>query len=493
MLRPWKLTLDRIDPNRSMPLYLQIAHAIVREIERGRIEAGTFMPSSRELAAVIGVNRKTVVLAYEDLIAQGWLDSQGTRGTVVSSRMGAVTRPAHPPAPEGPVQPEYKYHQPPARSLALPADGRIKLDEGAPDGRLFPADILARAYRSAVRRASRDNRLQYRDPRGSLRLREEIATMLRGERGLSVEAENICITRGSQNGIFLAARTLLSPGDAVVVEALTYEPAVAAFAALGAKVVAVPLDEHGIDVEALEKACRRDRVRAVFLTPHHQFPTTVALRPERRLRVLELARQFGFAVVEDDYDHEFHFESQPLLPMASYAPGRVIYIGSLSKLLLPALRIGYIAAPAPIIEAVAHGVSLIDGMGNTLTEDAVVDLVADGELRRHARRATQIYAGRRKAFGSVLKRTFGGVADVRTPDGGLAYWLRFADAALLERIERNAPAQGLALAASVSFVADAETSSGLRLGFASMTEQEAEGALAALARAGGIGLAPSAS
>lgn len=317
--------------------------------------------------------------------------------------------------------------------------------------------------------------------------------MLRGERGLSVEVENICITRGSQNGIFLAARTLLSPGDAVIVEALTYEPAVAAFAALGAKVVAVPLDEHGVDVEAVEKACRRHRVRAIFLTPHHQFPTTVALRPERRLRVLELARQFGFAVVEDDYDHEFHFESQPLLPMASYAPGRVIYIGSLSKLLLPALRIGYIAAPAPFIEAVAHGVSLIDGMGNTLTEDAVVDLVADGELRRHARRATQIYAQRRAAFGATLARLFGGVADVRTPDGGLAYWLRFPDPALLDRIEVNALAHGLVLAASASFVADAETPSGLRLGFASMTEREADTALVALARAGGIGLVPPAS
>jgi GntR family transcriptional regulator/MocR family aminotransferase len=346
MLRPWKITLGRIDPALRTPLYLQIVHAIIHEIERGRLPPGAFLPSSRELATILGVNRKTVVLAYEDLISQGWLLSEGTRGTVVAALSTEMRKPPpRPSMPSATTAPEYRFRAPPERSLALSPGKGVKLDEGAPDGRLFPADILSRAYRTAVQRASRDNRLQYRDPRGSPRLREAVATMLRGERGLAVTADDICITRGSQNGIYLAARTLLQPGDAVLVEALTYEPAVAAFTDLGANVVSVGLDENGADVEAIERACRKHRVRAIFLTPHHQFPTTVALRPERRLRVLELARQFGFAVIEDDYDHEFHFESQPLLPMASYAPGRVIYVGSLSKLLLPALRVGYIARP----------------------------------------------------------------------------------------------------------------------------------------------------
>ncbi len=496
MLRPWKITLGRIDPALKTPLYLQIVRAIIHEIERGRLPPHAFLPSSRELAAILGVNRKTVVVAYEDLIAQGWLTSEGTRGTVVAALLADTRKPPVPTAlPSGTTEPEYRFRTPPARPLALPGGKGLKLDEGAPDGRLFPADILSRAYRTAIQRASRENRLQYRDPRGSPRLREAIAAMLRGERGLAVTAEDICITRGSQHGIYLAARTLLSPGDAVLVEALTYEPAVAAFTDLGAKVIPVGLDALGADVDAIERACRKHRVRAIFLTPHHQFPTTVALRPERRLRVLELARQFGFAVIEDDYDHEYHFESQPLLPMASYAPGRVIYVGSLSKLLLPALRIGYIAAPRAFIDAVAHGVSLIDGMGNTLTEDAAADLIEEGELRRHARRSTQIYAARRRAFDATLAATFGDAIRYRVPDGGLAFWVQFADRAVLERIERCAPDHGLRLASSESFATTDDAPRGLRLGFASLTEAEAARALTSLAAAGGIaaGLVPSAS
>ena len=490
MARPWRVAFGgRIDPSRATPIYLQIAHALIHEIERGRLGSGAFLPSSRELAALLGVNRKTVVLAYEDLIAQGWLTSQGTRGTVVSGslpdtppRAAAATAL---PAGSLPVVPDYAFLPPPARSLSTPTGPWLKLDEGSPDGRLFPADILARAYRSATRRAMRENRLAYRDPRGSPALRASIAAMLKVERGLAVTAEEICITRGSQNGIFLAARALVNPGDTVLMEELTYEPAVAAFADRGARVVPVRLDEHGMDVDDVERQCRRHRVKAIFLTPHHQFPTTVALRPERRLRLLELARQFGFAIIEDDYDHEFHFDSQPLLPMASYAPNRVIHVGSLSKLLLPALRIGYIAAPAAFIAAIAHGVALTDGMGNTLTEDAAAELIDEGELRRHARKAMQTYATRRLAFARALEGELGDVVRYRVPDGGLAFWLEFPRITDLDGIEARAPALGLRFASSRSFATSPSAPRGLRLGFASLTEEEGAGALRLLARAAG--------
>ncbi len=485
MLRPWQVSLGgRIDPSRATPIYMQIIQALIRDIERGRLTSGTYLPSSRDLAQMLGVNRKTVVLAYEDLIAQGWLDSAGTRGTMVSA---SLPEPSHHKgdeieAPANVMAVQYRFAPPPERPLALPAGPGLKLDEGAPDGRLFPAELLARAYRSAVQSAARHNKFQYRDPRGSPALRESIAGMLQSQRGLRVTADNICITRGSQNGIFLAAHVLVRPGDTVIVEALTYEPAVAAFRALGAHVVAVGLDQDGIDVTEVERCCRRHSVRAVFVTPHHQFPTTVSLRPERRLRLLELARQFGYAIIEDDYDHEFHFESQPLLPMAGYGPGEVVYVGSLSKLLLPALRIGYIAAPPDVIGAIAHMVSVTDGMGNTLTEDASAELIDSGELRRHARKVRQIYARRRTNFAAEIDRAFGTMVDYRIPDGGLAFWLRFPGIDP-DRMEARARQIGLRFAASRSFMARDDAPRGLRIGFASLNDGEAREALEALREA----------
>lgn len=484
MLRPWQVTLsERIDPERGTPIYMQIIHALIRDIETVRLPSGTYLPSSRELANALGVNRKTVVLAYEDLIAQGWLSTEGTRGTMVSRSLPTGTSSqASAQEPEQRFeQTHYRFAEPPERALALPGGRGIKLDEGAPDGRLFPAEQLARAYRSAISRASRANRLQYRDPRGSDSLREQVAEMLRSQRGLPVTSANICITRGSQNGLFLALQVLIEPGDAVIVEELTYEPAVAAIRALGGKVIPVRLDEEGIDVAEVEAMCRRHSVRAIFVTPHHQFPTTIAMRPERRLQLLEVARQFGVAVIEDDYDHEFHFQSQPLLPMAGYAPGQVIYLGSMSKLLLPALRIGYLAAPEKVIDAVAHRVSLTDGMGNTVTEETTAELIANGELRRHARKAWRVYSERRQSFAALLDAHLGDRVEFAVPDGGLAFWVKFRGD--IEGIEQRAQAQGLRFASHRSFMARDSADKGLRLGFASLDDGEAARAVSALAEA----------
>ncbi|MGH6632630.1 MAG: aminotransferase class I/II-fold pyridoxal phosphate-dependent enzyme, partial [Sphingopyxis sp.] len=235
------------------------------------------------------------------------LETAGTRGTRISHALADKSVRPLERAYECVDHISYRFARPPARSLALPAGVGLKLDERTPDGRLVPPELLVRAYRAAAHRLSRDNGLQYRDPRGFPGIRRVIAEMLAAQHGLAVDERNICITRGSQNAIFLAGQILFERGDVVIVEELAYEPAIAAFRALGAHIVPVGLDEGGMKVEEIANICRRQSACAVFVTPHHQFPTTVSLRPERRLDLVDLARGFGFAIVEDDYDHEFHF------------------------------------------------------------------------------------------------------------------------------------------------------------------------------------------
>jgi GntR family transcriptional regulator / MocR family aminotransferase len=345
--------------------------------------------------------------------------------------------------------------------------------------------VLSRAYRTALQQAARGIWLGYGDPRGSPILRETIANMLTAHRGLVTNADNVCITRGSQMAIFLAARILVRPGETVLVESLSYSPAWQAFRAAGASVVGAKLDDNGLDIADVERLCRRHKVRALYLTPHHQFPTTVSLPPERRLRLLDVACQFGFAIIEDDYDHEFHFAQQPLLPMASYAPRRTVYIGSMSKLLVPGLRIGYIAAAPDVIRLLANETVIIDRQGNVPTELAVAELIQSGELHRHARKALQVYHGRRDAFARLLAEDFGDVADFKVPDGGLSFWITFRDSSVLDAIEKGARNANVRFLPSRSFAIAPYEQRGLRLGYASLNSAEAIEGVRRLRRSAG--------
>lgn len=493
MLRPWKFSLsDGIDPGLDTPVYLQVVHAIIQDIRRGRLLPGSALPSSRAMADALGVNRKTVVLAYDDLVAQGWLAAHGTRGTFVSERLpepvSRATRDADSDRANASCAPDYPFRASPKPTIVYPEKPYLTFDDGAPDHRLLPTNALAHAYRTAVQRAARAGGMGYGDPMGSLDLRRSIAEMLTTHRGVMVESENICITRGSQMAIFLASRILLTPGDVVLVEGLSYGPARDAFRAAGADVIGVSLDRDGLDVDEVEQLCRKsDKIRAVYVTPHHQFPTAVSLRADRRLRLLDLAGRFRFAIIEDDYDHEFHYESQPLLPMASYSPNRTIYIGSTSKLLVPGLRIGYVAAPRKVVQSIANEAAIVDRQGNALTELAVAELIKSGELRRHARKALQIYLKRRIAFAELLQQKFDDLVDFSIPDGGLAFWVTFRDPTVLDAIENNAAAHGIRFLPSKSFAAAPYQGRGLRLGFGSLEQKEAQEAICRLFGAAEIG------
>ncbi len=472
MLRPWPFKV-LIRRRSQTPVYLQIVHALVDEIRRGRLSPGTALPGTRELAESLLVNRKTVVQAYDELQAQGWVQSELTRGTFISATLPAV--PAHArPAARMPETPDFALvGTAPTIPLLLPQPHVLSFDDGAPDTRLLPVNALARAYRHALSTLSRRNALSYADPRGAASLRAAVSSMLNLDRGLSTTPEQICLTRGSQMAIYLTSRILVTRGDTVVMEELSYPPARESFRAAGAEVAAVGLDAHGMRVEELERVCRRKRVRAIYLTPHHQFPTTVLLPPDRRLRLFALAAQFRFAIIEDDYDHEFHFSHRPMLPLASADPdGRVIYIGSMSKLLAPSLRLGYLAAPTAVIERAASELTLIDRQGDPATETAIAELIAIGEVHRHTRKVLRIYAQRRELLAQLLREELDGHLEFDLPDGGLAVWVRFTPAVDAARLIEAARRERLQLLPGSAFSLSGAAVQGARLGFASLDETE---------------------
>lgn len=487
MLRPWHVNIV-ISRGSRTAVYLQIAHAIIDEIRRGRLAPGSALPGTRELAEAIGVSRKTIVLAYDELSTQNWVTAELKRGTFVSRSLPSLvgeTRPVADDLADVLKSPTIRLN---GRTPNLPIirtdEDILTFDDGAPDARLAPAAELGRAYRRALTVAARSNRLGYGDPRGTEALRQAISTMLNLDRGLTTTPDTVCTVRGSQMGIYLAARALAGPGDAVVVEKLSYPPAREAFLAAGADVLTVGLDAHGVRLDELEAVCRRRRVRAVYLTPHHQFPTTVLLPPDRRMRLLLLAEQFDFAIIEDDYDHEFHFTHQPVLPLASADRwGRVIYIGSLSKLLTPSVRIGYVAAARPVIERLALEAALIDRQGDPTTETAIAEMIEAGEVRRHTRRVLKVYAERRRVFADLLGRTLGDLAEFTLPEGGLAVWLRLAERVDAVALPAAAAERRLRVYPGAAFSADGEPVQGVRLGFARLNASELAQGVARLRQA----------
>ncbi len=478
------------------PKFLQIAAALVADIRRGRLRPGDRLPGSRALAQSLGVHRNTVLSALHELTAQGWLQTSPARGTYVAADLPTPdpARRRTPRAPTGasprrPLGFSLKERQPPALvdERALISEpvppGTLALFGGLPDLRLLPLAALSRAHRRAM--AVRGGELlRYDDPQGDPRLREALMRLLCQRRGLAGDASSLLLTRGSQMALYLLAQTLLSPGDVVAVEALGYPPAWAALRQAGAELLPIPVDESGLDVAALAQQAQVRRIRAVYLTPHHQYPTTATLSPGRRLQLLELAHKLRLAILEDDYDHEFHYEGRPVLPLAeSDRHGVVVYIGTLSKLLAPGLRIGFVWAPPQLLSRLTALRVLIDRQGDHALQRAVAELIEDGEVERHAWRCRRAYAARREHLAALLQAQLGSVLSFALPAGGMALWARVADEVGIEDWLAAARQEGVLLQSGQRFAFDGRALPYVRLGFACLNEEEQEEAVRRLARA----------
>jgi GntR family transcriptional regulator/MocR family aminotransferase len=341
-----------------------------------------------------------------------------------------------------------------------------------PDLRLLSADLIGRAYRRVLRTFGSEL-LSYKHPAGLPRLRQGLAAMLSSTRGLAVNPDDLLVTRGSQMALSLTARALIRPGDVVAVEHPGYRPAWEAFRLAGAETVPVPIDEHGLDVGALERIAHRRAIRAVYVTPHHQFPTTVTLSGPRRLKLLRLAAQERFAVIEDDYDHEFHYSGRPVVPMASVdGEGLVIYIGTLSKVLAPGLRLGFVVGASDLIERLIAYRSFVDLQGDAVLECAMADLLDDGLIQRHVRKTRRIYRSRLQALATALRQQLGDFLTFRNPSGGTAIWVRTRDARTMTDWAEAARDCGVVFDAGSAFTLNGAPTPGARLGFACLTDEE---------------------
>jgi GntR family transcriptional regulator/MocR family aminotransferase len=430
------------------PLTRQVYRALRDAIRSGVFSPGSRVPPTRDLARDLGVSRATVVAAYEQLLAEGHLGARRGSGTYVRPLQAAAREPALPAAPPPPRLAPF------ARRLA---DERLRpLLSGLGDRPVLPYDFrygqaslldfpvqawqrcLGRAVRRAPARA-----YDYGHPQGLVALRRALAAYLGRARGLACDPERILVVRGSQQGLDLAARVLLEPGAAAMVEEPGYEGARNAFLVAGARLVPAPVDGEGLDVAGLDVA---SVIRLAHATPAHQLPLGAVLSPARRRALLALAESSHGYVIEDDYDGEFRFEGAPLETLAALDGGRrVLHLGTFSKVLFPSLRLAYLVLPEPLVEPLVRAKLVSDGGSPSFEQMALADFIEEGSFERHVRRSRARNRERREALLAALARHLGDDAEVAGAHAGLhlVCWLPRVPAVRLGALWRAAAAEGV--------------------------------------------------
>lgn len=455
-------------------------HAALRDaIASGRLAPGLRLPSSRELAARAGVSRNTAVAAYELLASEGWLESRGSAGSFVAELPRAAVEVSDrasvaPWADSRWLRGDGGGWPAPLTSGPAPA---YQFKTGMPETASFPFDVLRRLQTRALQAAAREP-AHYPEAQGLPALREAIAGHVSSSRAVACTADDVVITAGAQQAFDLIARVLVTPGRTrAAVENPGYPPLRAALLAAGAKLAPVPLDAEGLVVDALPADAR-----IVCVTPSHQSPLGMAMSLARRRDLLNWAAARQAVVIEDDYDGEFRFTARPLDALKTLdRDGRVFYVGTLSKSMLPALRLGYVVAPAWAREALVAAKHAAGFGTPALMQATVADFIAEGHLLRHVRRMRTEYAERRRVLEQALKRHLGERVSIFPAIAGLhlAVGLPGADA---EELTRRAWAAGVRVEPLSRYWLGAGGVQGLVLGYGSITAARIPEAVRRLAK-----------
>lgn len=492
----------QIDVESEVPVYRQIADGVRSAALDGRLRPGDRLPPTRDLARQLGVNRNTVVAAYEALSAEGWTRSHTGKGTFLVSRDGGGVEGGEPGgepsawftafsrtaegAVSGSLQSIYR--------LVLAQDG-ISFVGSYPAGELIPAEPFARAMELALREGG-PGILAYGPTAGHPPLRETIASAMRHE-GAPVETEQILITNGAQQAIEIVFRTFIERGDAVVIDEPTYTGALTVLGSLGARVVGVPVDEEGMRPDLLAIALQRHGPRLIYVQPTFHNPTTRVMSEARRRELLSLAYRYRCLIVEDDWGRDLRFEGEDLPSLYALDRGQhVIYLSTFSKKLMPGLRIGWLAAPPAALERLVELKRIQDCGTSPLLQAALHVFLREGGLDEHLERVRPAYRQRRDSMLESLARHFPAEARWRRPEGGLFVWVTMPEGFDGAELFTAARERGVLFSRGDLFHSDRSGRNAFRLTYSMVSPAEIEegvkilGALVRERWSGRAGLSP---
>jgi len=483
-----RIPIDRSQPE---PLYRQIEAYLRQGILAGSLAPETRLPASRQLAQSLGVNRITVEAAYAELEADGLIYSQVGSGTYVLPPPQLQPLPRNDPGSPWPLwqqdvaaQQDAWLPDPLSQLLQTAAvTDPLNLAQGIGDDQAFPAEDFRKILQMVMRRDG-VTALGYGDHQGYPPLRDTIAHVL-ATQGLQTTAEQILITSGSQQGLSLVAQLLLKPGDVVLVEDPTYNGALNIFRHLGVRIVGLPVDEHGMRVENLEKLLQQHHPRLIYTIPNFHNPTGVSLDLPRRRQLLALADRYNVPILEDDFVGDLRYDGRALPALKALAPGgRVLYASTFSKMVMPGLRVGFLVAEGPVYHSLMQFKRMIDLSTSNLIQRALEAYVTVGRYQAHLRRSGQIYRKRRDAALQAIERRLPADVQVTPPLGGLFIWLRLPQGMSSGSLLGFACQEGVVYAPGGQFfISSADGEAYLRINFAVHSPDKLDEAIRRLAKA----------
>lgn len=464
-------------PNTS--IYIQIAQQIINAIQRGYLPEGTALPGTRTFSVLLSINRNTAVAVYDELASQGWVEVIANKGTFVlkpEKKTAAI---------KGATQVLDKLNTY-AKTAGFPFQQSLNLasteefsgckyvvNDGQPDLRLHPTHQFSRWYSASMKRASLISKWNQPQEQSYTTFSTALSNYLNATRGFHIKPHNIVSTRSTEMSLYIVSQLLIKKNDVVLVGNLSHYKSNMIFQQAGANIKTIPVDAQGMDIDFIEQNFTKNSIRFVYVCAHRQYPTTVTLSAERRLKLLKLAKAYGFAIIEDDFDYDFQFDSSAMVPMTSAdGQGMVIYLGRLGQSFFPSYQIGFVVAPENIINEAKNYLQLLDEKGDLIQKQILQELITEGEIHRLIKKNITVYKQRRDFLCDSLQRYFNTKARWQVPAGGLAVWLSFEPAISLVKLAEKAKENDLFLPKTILY--QNKDICAIRLGFGHLNIDEIE-------------------
>ncbi|PRY54451.1 GntR family transcriptional regulator/MocR family aminotransferase [Arcticibacter pallidicorallinus] len=472
----------RLNADDKTPIYLQIVFEFIKAIQTGLLPEGTRLPGTRLLCKLLSVNRNTLIKAFTDLELQGFIETLPNKGTFILSdqKQKPKTRRTAPTEQSSETRTSITFRQSSVLENPIEVSSlAYQFNDGWPDLRLVHTDVLARLYVSKLKRQKNTGAWQRMQTQSHKDFKRHFSNFLNLTRGLRISTSNLLTTSSHEISLYLVIKLLISAGDKVVVASPGYYLSNMTLSDSAAQIITIPTDHEGINTDHLRRVCEEQKIRVLYLTSNYHYPTTVSLSAKRRMEVLELAERYDFVIVEDDYDFDFHYDNNPILPLAAFdTHKRVVYLGSFARSLPSGFGYGFVTAPDGFIKELEKHQNILEPGVDIIKEQVLTEWIQEGEVHRLSKKNRKIYKERRDHFVSLLKENLGQRIKFEVPSRGLAIWVEWLDKFSLVRLQKECAARGLFLPNTILYQTRALTAT--RLGFGHLNKEEMETAVTIL-------------